>query len=107
LPYSSSTPAVYPVCACTLTWRLDYTQLAHQKKFKNVSRLQNTLKTFLLWISNQGQQACVDKKFIPSVEAICSRDILTRNSFLNAIAIVNVLGGSTNAVGKIHIRSSI
>ncbi|KAI0254022.1 dihydroxy-acid dehydratase [Lactifluus subvellereus] len=26
------------------------------------------------------------------------RDILTRNSFLNAIAIVNVLGGSTNAV---------
>jgi dihydroxy-acid dehydratase len=27
-----------------------------------------------------------------------SRDILTRNSFLNAIVIVNVLGGSTNAV---------
>ncbi|KAF9521415.1 hypothetical protein CPB83DRAFT_778767 [Crepidotus variabilis] len=26
------------------------------------------------------------------------RDILTRNSFLNAIAVVNVLGGSTNAV---------
>ncbi|KAI0278472.1 dihydroxy-acid dehydratase [Russula aff. rugulosa BPL654] len=26
------------------------------------------------------------------------RDILTRNSFLNAIAIVNILGGSTNAV---------
>ena len=26
------------------------------------------------------------------------RDILTRQSFLNAIAIVNILGGSTNAV---------
>lgn len=28
----------------------------------------------------------------------CYRDILTRNSFLNAIAIINVLGGSTNSV---------
>ena len=27
-----------------------------------------------------------------------ARDILTRQSFLNAIVIVNVLGGSTNAV---------
>ena len=27
-----------------------------------------------------------------------TRDILTRNSFLNAITIVNILGGSTNAV---------
>lgn len=27
------------------------------------------------------------------------RDILTRGSFLNAIAIINVIGGSTNAVG--------
>lgn len=26
------------------------------------------------------------------------RDILTRNSFLNAIVIITVLGGSTNAV---------
>lgn len=31
------------------------------------------------------------------------RDILTRNSFLNAIAIVNVLGGSTNSVSKTNI----
>jgi dihydroxy-acid dehydratase len=30
-----------------------------------------------------------------------ARDILTRNSFLNAIVIINVLGGSTNAVGII------
>ena len=29
------------------------------------------------------------------------RDILTRNSFLNAITVVNVIGGSTNAV--LHI----
>lgn len=29
-----------------------------------------------------------------------TRDILTRNSFLNAIAVVNVIGGSTNAVSK-------
>ena len=27
-----------------------------------------------------------------------SRDILTRNSLINAVTIVNVLGGSTNAV---------
>ena len=31
------------------------------------------------------------------------RDILTRNSFLNAIAVINVLGGSTNAVNIILI----
>jgi dihydroxy-acid dehydratase len=30
-----------------------------------------------------------------------TRDILTRNSFLNAIAIVNVIGGSTNAVRRL------
>ena len=34
---------------------------------------------------------------VPITAAFCS-DILTRNSFLNAIAIVNILGGSTNAV---------
>lgn len=32
------------------------------------------------------------------------RDILTRNSFLNAIVIVNILGGSTNAV-RCHCTS--
>ena len=32
-----------------------------------------------------------------------SRDILTRKSFLNAIVIVNVLGGSTNAVWQTFI----
>jgi dihydroxy-acid dehydratase len=31
------------------------------------------------------------------------RDILTRNSFLNAIAIVNILGGSTNAVRTLFL----
>jgi dihydroxyacid dehydratase/phosphogluconate dehydratase len=30
-------------------------------------------------------------------------DILTRNSFLNAIAIVNNLGGSTNAVRMLFL----
>ena len=34
------------------------------------------------------------------------RDILTRNSFLNAIAIVNVLGGSTNAVRRMFLLAS-
>lgn len=29
---------------------------------------------------------------------IPSSDILTRQSFLNAIAVINILGGSTNAV---------
>ena len=29
------------------------------------------------------------------------RDILTRNSFLNAIAVVNAIGGSTNAVNTL------
>jgi len=34
-----------------------------------------------------------------------TRDILTRNSFLNAVVIVNVLGGSTNAVKNIAALS--
>ena len=36
-----------------------------------------------------------------------SRDILTRNSFLNAIVIVNVLGGSTNAVRQTSFTSYV
>ena len=31
------------------------------------------------------------------------RDILTRNSFLNAIAVVNAIGGSTNAVSTLFL----
>ena len=95
------------VCACTLTTWHNYMQIALQKKFKSASKRQHTLKTFLLWISNQGRQARVDEIVILSDEAICFRDILTRNSFLNAIAIVNVLGGSTNAVRKVYIPSSV
>lgn len=30
------------------------------------------------------------------------RDILTRNAFLNAIVIVNIIGGSTNAVSVLN-----
>ncbi len=40
------------------------------------------------------------------VPPTCS-DILTRNSFLNAIAIVNVLGGSTNAVRTLSLSPSL
>ncbi|KIY44412.1 dihydroxy-acid and 6-phosphogluconate dehydratase [Fistulina hepatica ATCC 64428] len=61
LPYSSSTPAVYPA------------------KVQECVRAAKHLKRLLE----------LDLK--PS-------DILTRQSFLNAIALVNVLGGSTNAV---------
>ena len=32
------------------------------------------------------------------------RDILTRQSFLNAIAVVNAIGGSTNAVNFLWIQ---
>ncbi|KAG1878290.1 dihydroxy-acid and 6-phosphogluconate dehydratase [Suillus subluteus] len=61
LPYSSSTPAMYPEKA--------------QECFKVAKYMKRLLE--------------LDLK---------PRDILTRQSFLNAIAIVNVLGGSTNAV---------
>ncbi|KAH7924253.1 dihydroxy-acid and 6-phosphogluconate dehydratase [Leucogyrophana mollusca] len=61
LPYSSSTPAMYPEKA--------------QECFKAAKYLKRLLE--------------LDLK---------PRDILTRQSFLNAITIVNILGGSTNAV---------
>jgi dihydroxy-acid dehydratase len=61
LPYSSSTPAMYPEKA--------------QECFKVARYMKRLLE--------------LDLK---------PRDILTRQSFLNAITIVNVLGGSTNAV---------
>ncbi|KAG2150970.1 dihydroxy-acid and 6-phosphogluconate dehydratase [Suillus clintonianus] len=61
LPYSSSTPAMYPEKA--------------QECFKVAKYMRRLLE--------------LDLK---------PRDILTRQSFLNAITIVNVLGGSTNAV---------
>ncbi|KAG1746140.1 dihydroxy-acid and 6-phosphogluconate dehydratase [Suillus lakei] len=61
LPYSSSTPAMYPEKA--------------QECFKVAKYMKRLLE--------------LDLK---------PRDILTRQSFLNAITIVNVLGGSTNAV---------
>ena len=37
-----------------------------------------------------------------SEKNILPRDILTQNAFENAITIVNVLGGSTNAVCPLH-----
>ncbi|KAI0793190.1 dihydroxy-acid dehydratase [Abortiporus biennis] len=61
LPYSASTPAVYPEKI--------------QECFKAAKYLKKLLE--------------LDLK---------PKDILTRQSFLNAITIVNVLGGSTNAV---------
>jgi len=61
LPYSSSTPALYPGKA--------------QECLKAAKYLKKLLE--------------LDLK---------PKDILTRNSFLNAIVIINVLGGSTNAV---------
>ncbi|KAF8904431.1 dihydroxy-acid dehydratase [Gymnopilus junonius] len=61
LPYSSSTPALYP------------------QKVQECVRAAKYLKNLL----------ALDIK---------PRDILTRNSFLNAIVIITVLGGSTNAV---------
>ncbi|KAG6372280.1 dihydroxy-acid and 6-phosphogluconate dehydratase [Boletus reticuloceps] len=61
LPYSSSTPAVYP------------------EKIQECFRAAKYMKRLLE----------LDLK---------PRDILTRQSFLNAITIVNILGGSTNAV---------
>ncbi|KAL8284107.1 hypothetical protein RQP46_004856 [Phenoliferia psychrophenolica] len=62
LPYSSSTPAVYP------------------EKLQECLRAAHIMKNVLLPLH------------------IKPSDILTRQSFLNAIVIVNVLGGSTNAV---------
>ncbi|KAG7446326.1 dihydroxy-acid and 6-phosphogluconate dehydratase [Guyanagaster necrorhizus] len=66
LPYSSSTPAIYPEKAQECAKAAKYLKklLEHDIKPRHVT----------------------------------SRDILTRQSFLNAIVIVNVLGGSTNAV---------
>ncbi|KAF8973076.1 dihydroxy-acid/6-phosphogluconate dehydratase [Flammula alnicola] len=61
LPYSSSTPALYP------------------QKVHECVRAAGYLKNLL-------------------AKDIKPRDILTRNSFLNAIVIITVLGGSTNAV---------
>lgn len=61
LPYSSSTPALYP------------------EKIQECFRAAKYLKRLLE----------LDLK---------PKDILTRNSFLNAIVIITVLGGSTNAV---------
>ncbi|KAN0091131.1 Dihydroxy-acid/6-phosphogluconate dehydratase [Tylopilus felleus] len=61
LPYSSSTPAVYP------------------EKIQECFRAAKYMRRLLE----------LDLK---------PRDILTRQSFLNAITIVNILGGSTNAV---------
>ncbi|EIW83054.1 dihydroxy-acid and 6-phosphogluconate dehydratase [Coniophora puteana RWD-64-598 SS2] len=61
LPFSSSTPAMYPA------------------KMQECARAASYMKRLLE----------LDLK---------PRDILTRQSFLNAIAIVNILGGSTNAV---------
>ncbi|KAG9316611.1 dehydratase family-domain-containing protein [Chiua virens] len=61
LPYSSSTPAMYP------------------EKIQECFRAAKYMKRLLE----------MDLK---------PRDILTRQSFLNAITIVNILGGSTNAV---------
>jgi len=61
LPYSSSTPAIYPEKT--------------QECFKAAKYIKRLLE--------------LDIK---------PKDILTRHSFLNAIVIVNILGGSTNAV---------
>ncbi|KIK93719.1 hypothetical protein PAXRUDRAFT_828679 [Paxillus rubicundulus Ve08.2h10] len=61
LPYSSSTPAMYPE--------------KNQECFKAAKYMKRLLE--------------LDLK---------PRDILTRQSFLNAITIINILGGSTNAV---------
>lgn len=61
LPYSSSTPAMYP-------------EKAHEC-FRAAKHIKYLLE-----------------------HDIKPRDILTRQSFLNAIAVINILGGSTNAV---------
>ncbi|KAK0225872.1 dihydroxy-acid/6-phosphogluconate dehydratase [Armillaria fumosa] len=61
LPYSSSTPAVYP------------------EKVQECAKAAKYLKKLL-------------------EHDIKPRDILTRQSFLNAIVVVNILGGSTNSV---------
>lgn len=61
LPYSSSTPAVYP------------------EKVQECAKAAKYLKKLL-------------------EHDIKPRDILTRQSFLNAIVMVNILGGSTNSV---------
>ncbi|KAK0241835.1 dihydroxy-acid/6-phosphogluconate dehydratase [Armillaria nabsnona] len=61
LPYSSSTPAVYP------------------EKIQECTKAAKYLKKLL-------------------EHDIKPRDILTRQSFLNAIVMVNILGGSTNSV---------
>ena len=36
----------------------------------------------------------------------CFRDILTRQSFLNAIVIITILGGSTNAVRRLWLTDT-
>jgi dihydroxy-acid dehydratase len=83
LPYSSSTPAMYPgewlVMHCSE--RLVYLLITekNQECFKAAKYMKRLLE--------------LDLK---------PRDILTRQSFLNAITIINILGGSTNAVG-LHI----
>lgn len=54
-------------------------------------------------------EVCFVRSYIrsPCNTKVC-RDILTRGSFLNAIVIVNILGGSTNAVRHIiHLYPGI
>lgn len=78
LPYSSSTPATDP----------------------GKSRFPKSKRVTHLSISGKIQECFRAAKYLKRLLELDlkPRDILTRQSFLNAITIVNILGGSTNAV---------
>lgn len=79
LPYSASTPAIYSEKV--------------QECFKAAKYLKRLLELDL-----KPRLVLSIHNIVQILKYFISRDILTRQSFLNAIAVVNVVGGSTNAV---------
>ena len=93
LPYSSSTPATYPGELGFLI------KLRHCDKCFSESAGVSEGRQIPQTTTRARYKAKVTSGFLLD-ERLTSRlrDILTRASFLNAIVLITVLGGSTNAV---------
>lgn len=101
LPYSSSTPATFPRMLISISPHNEKHAdvLVHEKEktqecFKAARYLKKLLELDI--------KPRFGHLFVRPTEFMtrCFRDIVTRQSFLNAIVIVTILGGSTNAVRR-------
>jgi dihydroxy-acid dehydratase len=104
LPYSSSTPATFPRLSTLVLLPIgshaDLGEEKMQECFKAAKYLKQLLEFDIkprFGYSFFRRRPFMTRRF---------RDILTRQSFLNAIVIVTILGGSTNAVRRLWLTGA-